>query len=56
VLPEWAAVRWAAGRGVGGVSSRRRFEPQLGGRIPAHAFRPPPPADAVILIITRTLA
>jgi 23S rRNA (adenine-N6)-dimethyltransferase len=52
VLPAWAAMRWAAGRGVGGVTSRRRFEHLLGGRVPANAFRPPPPTDAAILIIT----
>jgi 23S rRNA (adenine-N6)-dimethyltransferase len=53
ILPAWAAMRWAAGRGVGGVASRRRFERLLGGRVPAHAFRPRPLADATILIIER---
>jgi len=54
VLPVWAAVRWAAGRGAGGVTSRCRFDYHLGSRVPAHAFRPPPPADAAILTFSRT--
>ena len=53
VLPGWAARRWAAGRGVGGLSSRRTFRLDLGPRVPARAFAPPPPADAAVLTITR---
>jgi 23S rRNA (adenine-N6)-dimethyltransferase len=53
VLPAWAAKRWAAGRGVGGVTSKFAFTFTLGPKIPAAAFYPAPPADAAILLITR---
>jgi 23S rRNA (adenine-N6)-dimethyltransferase len=51
VLPTWAATRWAAGRGVGGVTSKRTFSFALGPKVPAAAFHPVPPADARILLI-----
>jgi 23S rRNA (adenine-N6)-dimethyltransferase len=54
VLPGWAAGRWAAGRGVGGMTSKRMFSCTLGPSVPATAFRPVPPADARILFIART--
>jgi len=54
VVPAWAAKRWAAGRGAGGVTSRRDFTYRLGPNVPAAAFRPAPPADPAILLIDRT--
>jgi 23S rRNA (adenine-N6)-dimethyltransferase len=56
IVPTWAAMRWAGGRGVGGVASKRRFQYHFDGWVPAHAFRPPSPAAAGILIITRARA
>lgn len=53
VLPQWAAVRWAAGRGVGGITSRQTFHLQLGMRVPTRAFSPPPPAPTAVLEATR---
>lgn len=53
VLPPWAATRWAAGRGTGGTRSRAMFVCSLGPRVPARAFRPPPPHDPSILLVTR---
>ncbi|CAA9221536.1 MAG: hypothetical protein AVDCRST_MAG50-608 [uncultured Acidimicrobiales bacterium] len=54
VLPAWAAVRWAAGRGVGGIASRSRFTIELGSRVPARGFRPAPPEAARLLLIRRS--
>src|SRR5690606_40280315 len=54
VLPAWAAARWANGRGTGGAAARRTFHCMLGPRVPARAFRPAPPADARVLLITRS--
>ena len=54
VLPEWAAVRWATGHGVGGVTSNRTFHLALGPRVRARSFRPHAPADAAVLYINRT--
>ncbi|HUF31630.1 MAG TPA: rRNA adenine N-6-methyltransferase family protein, partial [Acidimicrobiales bacterium] len=56
VLPAWAAARWTAGRGVGGMTSKRLFEIRHLGHVPRHAFRPPPPADAARILIRRTEA
>jgi 23S rRNA (adenine-N6)-dimethyltransferase len=53
VLPAWAAARWAAGRGVGGITSKQLFEFDHRGHVPARAFRPAPPADAAMLLIRR---
>jgi 23S rRNA (adenine-N6)-dimethyltransferase len=53
VLPTWAATRWATGRGTGGQRSRSQFVCMLGPRVPVRAFRPPPPADARVLIVTK---
>jgi 23S rRNA (adenine-N6)-dimethyltransferase len=53
VLPQWAAVRWAAGRGVGGIPSQRMFDLTLGARVPRSGFHPPPPAAAAFLVATR---
>jgi 23S rRNA (adenine-N6)-dimethyltransferase len=53
VLPHWATVRWAAGRGVGGISSRQTFHLEVGMRVPARAFRPPPPAPTAVLTVSR---
>jgi 23S rRNA (adenine-N6)-dimethyltransferase len=53
VLPTWAAKRWTGGRGAGSAASRRSFGYALGPRVPARAFRPAPPADPAILLITR---
>lgn len=54
VLPTWAATRWAAGRGVGGVTSKRTFEFDRGPVVPARAFRPPGPSDAAVPLIQRS--
>lgn len=54
VLPPWAAVRWATGRGVGGLTSRRQWELTLGPTVPASAFRPRSPGDCRVLRIRRT--
>ena len=48
VLPAYAVARWTAGRGTPSP-----FDHRHGGRVPAHAFRPPPPADAAVLLIGR---
>jgi 23S rRNA (adenine-N6)-dimethyltransferase len=56
VVPAWAAARWAAGRGAGGVASKRLFPCSRHARVPASAFTPRPPADAAILVIRRALA
>ncbi|MGD9796603.1 MAG: rRNA adenine N-6-methyltransferase family protein [Acidimicrobiia bacterium] len=53
VLPWWACVRWATGRGLGGLASSRRFELGLGPRVPPRAFHPPPPSPAGVLSIHR---
>jgi 23S rRNA (adenine-N6)-dimethyltransferase len=53
VLPAWAVARWTAGRGVGGVTSRRAYRYARGGQIPARAFSPPPPHPVGVLLITR---
>jgi 23S rRNA (adenine-N6)-dimethyltransferase len=53
VLPHWATMRWAAGRGVGGISSRQTFHLEVGMRVPARAFRPAPPAATTVLIASR---
>ncbi len=49
VLPTYAVARWTAGRGI-----PSRFEHRHGGRVPARAFRPPPPTDAAVLVIGRS--
>jgi 23S rRNA (adenine-N6)-dimethyltransferase len=54
VLPTWATMRWAAGRGVGGMTSKHRFAFTAGPRVPAHALRPPPHKSPHVLLITRT--
>ena len=54
VVPTWAAARWANGRGAGGADVRRRFDCARGPRVPAHAFRPPPPGDAAVLLVARS--
>jgi 23S rRNA (adenine-N6)-dimethyltransferase len=51
VLPAWAATRWAAGRGTGGVASRRAFACSLGPYVPSSAFHPAPPNDVRILVV-----
>ena len=53
VLPAWAAVRWASGRGTGGPRSRSAFACALGPRVPASAFRPPPPHEPRVLLVSR---
>ena len=53
VVPAWAATRWAAGRGAGRPRSRDAFACSLGPRVPASAFRPPPPHDPRILVVAR---
>ena len=53
VLPGWAAMRWTAGRGVGGAASKRTFTFDLGPRVPLDAFRPPPAASPRILVVNR---
>jgi 23S rRNA (adenine-N6)-dimethyltransferase len=53
VLPQWAATRWAAGRGVGGIPSKRMFDLTLGSHVPRNGFHPPPPAPAAILVARR---
>jgi 23S rRNA (adenine-N6)-dimethyltransferase len=54
VVPMWAATRWAVGRGVGGVTSKRNFAFHRGPVVPAAAFRPPARADAAVLIVERS--
>jgi 23S rRNA (adenine-N6)-dimethyltransferase len=44
VLPTWAVVRWAAGRGVGGTTTTRAFAFASGPCVPRSALHPPPPA------------
>jgi 23S rRNA (adenine-N6)-dimethyltransferase len=56
VLPAWAATRWATGRGLGGMASKRTFQIERGLRLPRNAFRPNAPADAFVLVIDRTSA
>lgn len=57
VLPSYAAARWAGGRGTGGANTAQRFDVRSPARVPRHAFRPPPPGDAAVLVLTRrTLA
>jgi 23S rRNA (adenine-N6)-dimethyltransferase len=53
VLPAWATMRWAAGRGVGGVTSKRIFSFAAGPRVPPDAFRPPPRRSPQVLLIER---
>jgi 23S rRNA (adenine-N6)-dimethyltransferase len=53
VLPRWATMRWAAGRGVGGISSRSTFHLEVGMRVPPRAFHPPPPDPAAVLTAIR---
>jgi 23S rRNA (adenine-N6)-dimethyltransferase len=53
VLPAWATMRWAAGRGVGGATSKHTFRFSVGPRVPLHAFRPPPRECPRILLIDR---
>jgi 23S rRNA (adenine-N6)-dimethyltransferase len=53
VVPAWAATRWAAGRGAGKPRSRTTFACSLGPRVPASAFRPPPPHEPRALLISR---
>jgi 23S rRNA (adenine-N6)-dimethyltransferase len=53
VLPAWAASRWAAGRGTGGPRSHAALVCALGPRVPAHAFRPPPPHEPRVLLVSR---
>lgn len=53
VLPAWAVARWASGRGTGGETARHTFAFSRGTRVPATAFRPPPPADPAVLLIRR---
>ena len=56
VLPDWAARRWAAGRGAGGAASKQRFTIAAGPRLPAGAFAPAPPGETSVVLITRTSA
>jgi 23S rRNA (adenine-N6)-dimethyltransferase len=53
VLPAWAATRWASGRGTDGPRSRAAFACSLGPRVPASAFRPPPPHEPRVLLVSR---
>lgn len=53
VLPQWAVMRWAGGRGGGGNASRELFRIHAGLRVPVSAFRPAPPAPTAVLIVTR---
>jgi 23S rRNA (adenine-N6)-dimethyltransferase len=53
VVPAWAAMRWAGGRGVGGSNTRATFDFTLGPRVPASAFRPPPPHEPRVLLVRR---
>jgi 23S rRNA (adenine-N6)-dimethyltransferase len=53
IVPAWAASRWAAGRGAGGPRSRQAFVGALGPRVPRSAFRPPPPHEPRVLLVSR---
>ena len=56
VLPHWASIRWASGRGAGGPASTQRFTITAGPRLPAGAFDPAPPGAVSTVLITRAHA
>lgn len=53
VLPRYAAVRWAAGRGPGAERWSRYFDVAMSRDIPHTAFRPAPPGRTAVLQIRR---
>jgi 23S rRNA (adenine-N6)-dimethyltransferase len=53
VLPAWATMRWASGRGVGGTTSKRTFTFASGPKVPAEAFRPPANQNPRVLLVHR---
>jgi len=53
VVPRWFAGRWVGG-GVPGVGRwSAEFRVTTGRPLPRRAFHPPPPRDAVVLVVTR---
>ncbi len=53
VLPHWASIRWASGRGAGSTVSKQRFSITAGPRLPARAFDPAPPVAVSTVLVTR---
>jgi 23S rRNA (adenine-N6)-dimethyltransferase len=53
VLPHHLAVRWSNGRGATMSRWPRDVVALLGPRVPAHAFRPPPPSPVSVLQLRR---
>ena len=53
VLPRYAAVRWASGRGPDSNRWLRLFEVQISRDIPDTAFRPAPPCATAVLRVRR---
>jgi len=53
VLPRYAAVRWATGRGPGADRWSRQFDARMSRDIPHSAFRPAPPGRTALLQVRR---
>ena len=53
VLPRWATMRWAGGRGVGEPTSTRRYDFAAGPAVPTKALHPPPPESPRVLLVAR---
>jgi 23S rRNA (adenine-N6)-dimethyltransferase len=53
VVPRHVARRWTGPGAPGAGRWQREFSARTGGGIPRSAFRPPPPHDAVVLVIAR---
>jgi 23S rRNA (adenine-N6)-dimethyltransferase len=53
VVPRHVAARWVSGRAPGASRWMQVFHLEVALRVPRSAFRPPPPADAAVLTITR---
>jgi 23S rRNA (adenine-N6)-dimethyltransferase len=53
VVPRYAAYRWAAGRGPGAARWGASFDLSVVAEVPARAFKPPPPGQAAVLVISR---
>jgi 23S rRNA (adenine-N6)-dimethyltransferase len=52
IVPRYAAHRWADPSAPGSRRWRRLFDVQLGRPPPRCAFRPPPPGDVALLVIS----
>jgi 23S rRNA (adenine-N6)-dimethyltransferase len=53
VVPRAAAQRWSGPGAPAAARWSKDFQAQLGARVPRHAFRPPPSADARVLVLAR---